>query len=242
MLNEIYNPFDKIITYKKKVIELVEKSLNQNQSLLLTYLNQNCFNIFQSNKKYREILINNSKYYLDGYGVFLALKFLGVRNLEKFNASEVNEELFSYFIKIGLPVIIIGGKFSAEEIKNCNLNIEYYLNGYEDINNKNLLINKISTSKLKFIIIGAGVPKQEILAYELLQIIPDLKIICVGNFLEFYFGTVKRAPKILHNSGFEWVHRLITEPKRLWKRYLIGIPVFALGIIRIFIYNKLSSK
>lgn len=233
MLNELYNPFDKIITDKQKVIQLVEKSISQNQSLLLTYLNQNCFNIFQSNKKYREIVIKNSKYYLDGYGVYSALKFFGVRNLEKFNASEINSELFDYCARIGLPVIIIGGKFSSELIENCNLNIELYLNGYEGINDKNLLIKKISRCKAKFIVLGLGVPKQEILAYELLQIIPDLKIICVGNFLEFYFGTVKRAPKFLHNSGFEWIHRLITEPKRLWKRYLIGIPIFMLNIIQL---------
>jgi N-acetylglucosaminyldiphosphoundecaprenol N-acetyl-beta-D-mannosaminyltransferase len=76
-----------------------------------------------------------------------------------------------------------------------------------------------------------GVPLQEKIAFELSKRINGLQIICVGNFLEFYFGTIKRAPKFLHNSGFEWIFRLLTEPRRLWKRYLIGIPVFIARII-----------
>jgi len=85
-----------------------------------------------------------------------------------------------------------------------------------------------------------GVPKQEIFAEKLSQSQNSKVIICVGNFFEFYFKLKKRAPVFVQNIGMEWLFRLFTEPSRLWKRYLIGIPVFFFKIFRIkFFRDKL---
>jgi exopolysaccharide biosynthesis WecB/TagA/CpsF family protein len=78
-----------------------------------------------------------------------------------------------------------------------------------------------------------GVPKQELFAEQLIRTSNERVIICVGNFLEFYFGTKKRAPYFLQKIGFEWMFRLLSEPKRLWRRYLLGIPLFIYRVIKI---------
>jgi len=105
------------------------------------------------------------------------------------------------------------------------------------------LIRKINESCADVILIGMGVPKQELLAYELSEKVKVDLIICVGNFFEFYFDTKKRAPELLRNSGFEWVFRILIEPKRLWKRYLIGIPLFLYRIYKMKLkFNKYISK
>lgn len=223
--------FDKIITHSKDVIEIVSSSIENGSNLLLTYFNQHCFNVYWEDKDYKEYIDNQFSIYLDGYGLYFVLEYIFHKKSNKFNASDINSELFKYFIRSNKKVIIIGGRF-ADKIVNTNaLTVEHYFNGYEDTKDVDQLIEKIQSSKTKIIIIGMGVHLQEKIAIELSKRISGLQIICVGNFLEFYFGTIKRAPKFLHNSGFEWLFRLITEPRRLWKRYLIGIPVFILRVL-----------
>ena len=64
-----------------------------------------------------------------------------------------------------------------------------------------------------------------------------------GNFFEFYLGTIKRIPKIYRNIGIEWIYRFFQEPKRLWKRYFIGIPLFIFGVIKLKLsINKSVSE
>ncbi|MAT58929.1 MAG: hypothetical protein CMF23_13225 [Ignavibacteriae bacterium] len=174
--------------------------------------------------------------------MYLALKILGQNIKSRFNASEINEQIFSFLVRDFIPVILIGGRFEKKILNKCPMNLKMYFNGYENVENIEDLIAQINESNVKTIILGMGSPKQEKLAFEISNKIPHLHLICVGNFLEFYFGTVRRAPLLLHNTGFEWVFRLVTEPKRLWKRYLIGIPMFIIRIIKLKIENSFTNN
>ncbi len=83
-------------------------------------------------------------------------------------------------------------------------------------------------SRFAFICVGA--PQQEMVAYALSQH-PDARGVglCVGAALDFLSGRTKRAPMWMRKSGFEWLHRLVSEPARMWKRYLVtGPKVFSL--------------
>lgn len=230
-------PFRTLMVKKSEIIELTFNSIETGRELLLTYFNQNCFNVWYENENYREILQEKFKYYIDGFGVWLALKVFNNTKIVRFNASEFNDELFREFEQKQLALILIGGKFSQSILDRKPLNIELYIDGYADLQNYDEMISKIINCSSKVLIIGLGVPLQEELADKISRRIPGLQILCVGNYLEFYFGTIKRAPKILRNSGFEWTFRLFTEPKRLWRRYLIGIPKFF-----ILVFGELLKK
>lgn len=69
--------------------------------------------------------------------------------------------------------------------------------------------------------VALGTPKQDFLAHEL-SIRTGRPCIAVGAAFDFVAGTVKEAPTYIQNSGFEWAYRLAMEPRRLWRRYLIG--------------------
>lgn len=228
----------KIITDQTLVLELISK-VQLKDTLLLTYFNQHSFNILYKDREFKSLVEDEFQIYLDGVGMYLALKFLGQNVNSKFNASEINEHIFSILANESIPVVLIGGRFNIKLLNKCPLNLVKYFNGYEDIQNKQLVFDEIRRLDVKTIIIGMGVPLQEKLTFEISNKIPNLQIICVGNFLEFYFGTISRAPRLLHNSGFEWLFRLLTEPRRLWKRYLIGIPLFVFRIIKMKVtYNE----
>jgi exopolysaccharide biosynthesis WecB/TagA/CpsF family protein len=77
-----------------------------------------------------------------------------------------------------------------------------------------------------------GMPRQEQLAQQLRSTASNSPlIICGGAILDFLGGKVGRAPRWMQAIGVEWLYRLYREPKRLFKRYVLGNPVFMLRLI-----------
>lgn len=77
------------------------------------------------------------------------------------------------------------------------------------------------------VVLGMGMPKQELLAQQLkAQLQHPCLIVCGGAILDFLGGKVDRAPKWIRQANMEWVYRFLKEPKRLFKRYVIGNPLF----------------
>jgi len=239
--------FKRLIISKNEVFSSINSAISQKSSKLLTYFNQHCFNIYFSNSDYKNLIDTKFSFYIDGIGMYFASMLFGIKKIKKFNASDLNNCLFEQFVAKKTKLFLIGGDFSEAVIQEIQhkkrLNICGYKNGF--LNNDELpdLIREIDKSGADIILIGMGVPKQELLAYELSGKIRVDLLICVGNFFEFYFDTKKRAPEFLRNSGFEWLFRLLTEPKRLWKRYLIGIPLFLYRIYKMKLkFNKYISN
>ena len=231
--------FNKILKNQESVINLVNKSLHQKSNICLTYFNQHCFNIYFSDKSYRNLIDSRFLCYLDGIGIYLALKLFGYKNVRKFNASDLNEIILSELINKRIKIFIIGGRFSENLIdeisKENGLLICGYQIGYFNETKTGELIDNINASNAQVIIMGMGVPKREIIASKISNSVNVNLILCVGNFLEFYFGIKKRIPETFRNSGLEWTYRLLSEPGRLWKRYIIGIPLFILRIIKLYL-------
>ena len=93
------------------------------------------------------------------------------------------------------------------------------------------VLNKIIKIQPNILWIGIGSPKQVELAAELKTKLKKTTIFCVGAAFDFITNNKSQAPKFIQKSGLEWLFRLFTEPKRLWKRYLIIIPKFMISII-----------
>ncbi len=89
------------------------------------------------------------------------------------------------------------------------------------------ILEKIRNSGATVLAVGVGAPKQEkwILKYK--EQLPNVRIfLAVGATLDFEAGHKARAPKWMSEVGMEWLHRLLSEPQRLWKRYLLDDPLF----------------
>lgn len=92
------------------------------------------------------------------------------------------------------------------------------------------VLQKIIKKKPDIVWLGIGSPKQIELASYLKNHSTGSKIFCVGAAFEFLTKQKKQAPRFLQNSGLEWLFRLLSEPKRLWRRYLVIIPKYLLLI------------
>lgn len=87
-------------------------------------------------------------------------------------------------------------------------------------------VAEISAARPDIVWVGLSTPKQEYWMRDHVGRIPGATMVGIGAAFDFYAGDVKRAPAWMHKSGFEWLHRLASEPRRLWRRYLVMAPKF----------------
>jgi N-acetylglucosaminyldiphosphoundecaprenol N-acetyl-beta-D-mannosaminyltransferase len=92
------------------------------------------------------------------------------------------------------------------------------------------IVEIINRSQATVLAVGVGAPKQEKFIHKYKDLMPNIKIfLAIGATIDFEAGNVKRSPKWISEVGLEWLYRLFSEPRRLWKRYLVeGFPFFGL--------------
>jgi N-acetylglucosaminyldiphosphoundecaprenol N-acetyl-beta-D-mannosaminyltransferase len=93
-------------------------------------------------------------------------------------------------------------------------------------------VARMNEARPDIIWVGLGAPKQERWMADHRDRLNATILVGVGAAFDFHTGRLDRAPLWMQRSGLEWSYRLYKEPKRLWRRYLIGIPRFGLGILR----------
>lgn len=89
----------------------------------------------------------------------------------------------------------------------------------------------IRASGADFVWVGISSPKQEYWMAEAAPVLGRGVLIGVGAAFDFHSGAIKRAPKWMRNNGLEWLHRLCSEPRRLWRRYLVLAPYFVFKVL-----------
>lgn len=82
-------------------------------------------------------------------------------------------------------------------------------------------VDAIAASGARFVVVAFGSPKEGQFADAYIDQLPPATYACIGASLDFVAGKVKRAPEWMRNAGLEWLFRLIQEPGRMWKRYLV---------------------
>lgn len=93
------------------------------------------------------------------------------------------------------------------------------------------VLEQIVSSQPNFVWLGIGSPKQIQLASYLKKHAKGIKIFCVGAAFDFLTGQKKQAPILMQRYSLEWLFRLLSEPARLWRRYLITIPLYLGSIL-----------
>ena len=93
------------------------------------------------------------------------------------------------------------------------------------------LARRIADSGADVVWVGLGTPRQDLFVDRFRDLVPAT-FIAIGAAFDFHAGTKRQAPRIVQRFGFEWLFRLVTEPRRLWKRYLIGNGRFVWAVLR----------
>lgn len=173
----------------------------------------------------------------DGVSLLWSAKFLKTPLNGRVNGTDLFEELSAVAEKKGLKIFLLGGRpGAAEEAKKTLLSRHPDLKivgthcppyGFESQPEELALINsKIKAAAPDILFVGLGAPKQEKWIYENYQELGVPVSLGIGVSFELVADMVQRAPLWMQKWGLEWLFRLIVEPKRLWKRYVMGNPQF----------------
>ena len=129
--------FNKLLSNPELVTIKVFDSISQKKSLLLTYFNQHCFNVYTEDGEYRNLIENKFNVYQADLGVYLAKRLLNHTATKRIESTAVNENLLAEIIKHNIPIVIIGGNFIEnfilEESKKMGINLAAYINGFFEI-------------------------------------------------------------------------------------------------------------
>lgn len=126
-------------------------------------------------------------------------------------------EALSYNLRQQFPDLVIAGS-QPSRFRQTSLE------------EKKKIIEEIQASGAAITFVGLGCPRQEVWVYEYRGHLP-MPLIAVGAAFDFHAGLLPQAPPSLQKLGLEWLFRLIHEPRRLWKRYLLLNPLYILLLI-----------
>ena len=219
---------------------------------LITTLNAHSYNTLKKDNVFREALKSSDVLLPDGISIVLAARFLKGIRLKKIAGDELfhyemqrihNTKGTCFFLGSSEQTLHLISERAKKEYPE--LKIHYYPPPYKaefDEDDSQTMIDAVNEIEPDVLFIGMTAPKQEKWAYSNYEQLKAGHICCIGAVFDFYAGTVRRAPKWMISLGLEWFYRLIKEPCRLWRRYLIGNVIFILQIIREKILIKKKDK
>lgn len=178
----------------------------------------------------------------DGYAVTLGARLLGLGEIGRCPGPDLFTEAsrraaldgVSFYLLGGGPGIALSLKSALERrfpgINIVGIHTPPFGEWGEAISME--MCESITRSNADVVWLGVSAPKQEVWARHYLSSI-DRPVVCVGAAYDFLSGAKTRAPKWMRYMGMEWLFRLLSEPKRLWRRYLVGNLVFLGDLLRL---------
>ncbi len=179
--------------------------------------------------------ISNARYILpDGQPLVWVSRFKPRKLKARLTGSDLFRPLWSHIKASGKKVsMVLSSEAIADHLRAEHPAMRHYVPPFYSIYNAReyhlvveATMSMIRANPPEYLVLGLGFPKQEYLTLALLRemkaegIKPPL-IFLLGASMEFYTGTKKRAPKIYQRFGLEFLHRLLSEPKRMARRYLV---------------------
>jgi N-acetylglucosaminyldiphosphoundecaprenol N-acetyl-beta-D-mannosaminyltransferase len=226
----------------KDLIEYIVTATNTNTKTVVANVNVRGINFAYQLPWYRDFINNADLVFCDGIGTIIGAKILGhdIQSIHRMTCPDYIDHLALACEQRNISLFILAGKpgitdkaISKLKAVSPNLSIEGH-HGYFDKNGSenDTVIAKINKFKPDILYVGFGMPLQESWISDHLDKIDTRVFLPLGACLDFYTDSVYRGPRWLTDSGFEWLTRLITEPNRLWKRYIVGNPLFLYRVIK----------
>lgn len=232
--------------------------------VLINTINAHSYNVAQQDGLYAEALVNGDYLIPDGESIVKACRWLKGKSQPKERIA--GWDLFAFEMKRlerkseqlevnserHLKVMFMGSSEKVLELirERCakdypHLEVLTYSPPYKaefSRRENSEIVRAINEAKPDLLWIGMTAPKQEKWTWRHWE---ELDINChvgtIGAVFDFYAGTAQRAPIWFQRNGLEWLYRLAKEPKRMWRRYVIGNPLFIWNILKEY-YGKKEQQ
>jgi len=202
------------------------------------YVNTDCMLLALKNDAYKQALNKADLVYADGIGVVWGARIMGEQLPGRSTGADFMPVFCESFGKLGLRIYLLGARDgvareAAERLRQRvpELHIVGTHHGYFRPDETDALIEQINKADPHILLVGMGAPHQELWISEHLTKLKAPVVWGVGGLFDFLSGRTRRGPQWLLDNGFEWLCRLLVEPGRLWRRYLIGNSKFVLIVL-----------
>jgi exopolysaccharide biosynthesis WecB/TagA/CpsF family protein len=230
----------------EQALKQIEILYEHHEPAFVVHANAHTLNLAYDDPEYAEVLRRADLVLNDGKGVMLAARIKGERLPADLNGNMFTPLMLQKAAAEGWRVFFLGAgpgvadraaevllrRFPGLEI--CGTRDGYFSSDEE-------AISAVKQAETDVLIVGMGNPLQERWLDRCLASTGARLGIGVGAFLDFITGTVPRAPRWMNRMGIEWLHRLAKEPRRMWRRYIIGNPRFISRVVRERVRGRAAS-
>lgn len=227
----------------REAVEKIQEWINGDSIHAVYTPNSEIIMQSQRDPELKSILNNAGLLIPDGAGVVLASKILKTPLKSKVSGIDLVKNLFETFSGKNVGFYILGGRPGVAEIAAVNIMEKYgkvkikgYHNGYFSPEEEDHVIDLINQSGTDILIVGLGAPKQEFWIHRNMYRLSCKVCIGVGGSIDIFAGKATLAPEIIRKLGFEWLYRLIREPRR-YKR-MMDLPRFIILTYKKRIFKK----
>ena len=211
--------------------------------LLINTINAHSYNNAQKDPLFAEALLRGGALIPDGESIVLAFRWLRHEHIERIPGWDLFEYEMERLNQKGGTCFFLGASEKTLQLIKEKARVVYphitvetysppYKPEFSDEDNR-AMIDAVNRVKPDLLWVGMTAPKQEKWAYTHYDKL-DVKghIGTIGAVFDFFAGTVERAPEAWQKRGMEWAYRLLKEPRRMWRRYLLGNLIFFRHMIR----------
>jgi N-acetylglucosaminyldiphosphoundecaprenol N-acetyl-beta-D-mannosaminyltransferase len=173
--------------------------------------------------------------YCDGYGVRLAARVLNRPMPHRMTGADWIWGLAQLCESRGQPVYLLGSepplaREAATRLRRDfpDLNVVGAHHGFFELGSaeNERVIEHVNAHQPRIVLVGMGTPKQELWVDRYADRLNGSIVWTVGALFDYLSGRTPRAPQWLADNGLEWIFRLAIDPRRMWRRYLLGNPIF----------------
>lgn len=222
-----------------QTMSLIETAITRKEQIQHVVVNAAKLVNMQKDTALKKSVVESNIINADGQSVVWAAKFLGRRLPERVAGIDLMTNLVKLAAEKGYKVFFFGAKEAivrkvVEDYGNLYSPaiIAGYRNGYFDRTEEPLIAKQISDSGADILFVAMTSPKKEIFLNEYKDVIKTPFIMGVGGSFDVVSGFTKRAPEWMQKNGLEWLYRVIQEPRRMWKRYLVTNTLFIAYVIK----------
>lgn len=218
----------------EETLKIIQNKIDNNEFLHQVVINVAKLIHIQNNIDLKNSVNNSDIINIDGMGIIYGANFLNYNINKNFKVSGI--DLFYKLLELSekkkYKIFLLGGtdhiiKKTVINLKQNykKLNIAGYHHGYF-WENEEEIVGKINDSKANLLFVAITSPKKEIFIEKWKKELKINYVMGVGGTFDIVAGKSKRAPKWMQNFGLEWFYRILQEPKRMWKRYLITNSIY----------------
>lgn len=226
------------LTMREAVAVVQGAAISKNGSTSLFFINPDCLNKSIADSAYREVLQRADYVFPDGIGLAIACRILRSPLRENINGTDMLPFLCEMAVQNGLSLFLLGARPGVADCVRVRLQERYGVvvagthHGYFDHQSESeKVVEAINSSGADIVLVAFGAPLQEKWISANRSSLTAGVVMGVGGLFDFYSGNISRAPRWLRELGLEWLYRLLQEPGRMWRRYIIGNPLFLFRVL-----------